>query len=74
MGRVLRIRCIATHLIKKAGFLRKTAQTGAVILIQRLCNALHLNIHIHMLFLDGVYIERPDGTLRFRCVKAPTSA
>ena len=37
MGRVLGIvyRCIATHLIKKAGFSRKTAQTGAVTLIQR---------------------------------------
>jgi hypothetical protein len=31
MGRVLGIvyRCIATHLIRKAGFSRKTAQTGA---------------------------------------------
>ena len=27
-----------------------------------------------MLFLDGVYIERPDGTLRCRWVTAPTSA
>jgi hypothetical protein len=27
-----------------------------------------------MLFLDGVYIERADGRLRFRWVKAPTSA
>ena len=27
-----------------------------------------------MLFLDGVYVERPDGALRFRWVKAPTSA
>jgi len=27
-----------------------------------------------MLFLDGVYIEHPDGSLRFRWVKAPTSA
>ncbi|EAR22691.1 putative transposase [Nitrococcus mobilis Nb-231] len=26
-----------------------------------------------MLFLDGVYVERPDGSLRFRWVKAPTS-
>jgi len=32
MGGVLRIvyRCIATHLIRKAGFSRRTAQTGAV--------------------------------------------
>lgn len=27
-----------------------------------------------MLFLDGVYAECPDGSLRFRWVKAPTSA
>ena len=26
-----------------------------------------------MLFLDGVYVERPDGALTFRWVKAPTS-
>ncbi|MCB1693757.1 MAG: hypothetical protein KDI19_13395 [Pseudomonadales bacterium] len=41
MGRVLGIvyRCIATHLIKKAGFSRKTAQAGAVTLIQRFGSA-----------------------------------
>jgi hypothetical protein len=27
-----------------------------------------------MLFLDGVYIERPDGSLRFRSVRASSSA
>jgi len=27
-----------------------------------------------MLFLDGVYVERPDGGTRFRWVKAPTTA
>ena len=76
MGQVLSIvyRCIATHLIRKAGFSRKTAQTGSVTLIQRFGSALNLNIHFHMLFLDGAYIERPDGTLHFRWVKAPTSA
>lgn len=26
-----------------------------------------------MLFLDGVYVDQPDGTVRFRWVKAPTS-
>ena len=42
MGQVLGIvyRCIATHLIRKAGFTRKTAQTGAVTLIQRFGSAL----------------------------------
>ena len=26
-----------------------------------------------MLFLDGVYVDQPDGTARFRWVKAPTN-
>ena len=45
MGLVLGIvyRCIATHLIKKAGFSRNTAQTSAVTLIQRFGSALNLD-------------------------------
>jgi hypothetical protein len=75
MGQVLGIvyRTIATHLIKKAGLTHNTAHTGAVTLIQRFGSALNLNIHFHMLFLDGVYIDGPNG-VRFRWVKAPTSA
>lgn len=61
-------------MIKKAGFSRKTAQAGAVTLIQRFGSALNLNVHFHMLFLDGVYVERPDGALRFRWVKEPTGS
>jgi len=49
------------HLNQKAGFSRKTAQAGAVTLIQRFGSALNLNVHFQMVFLDGVYIERPDG-------------
>jgi ribosomal protein S27E len=46
MGQVLGIvyRVIAGHLIKKAGFTRQTARTGAVTLIQRFGSALNLNI------------------------------
>ncbi len=76
MGRVLGIvyRVIATHLIKQAGFPRKAAHTGAVTLIQCFGSALNLNIHCHRLFLDGVYVERPDGSVRLRWVKAPSGA
>jgi hypothetical protein len=76
MGGVLGIvyRCIATHLIKKAGFSRRTAQTGAATLVHRFGSALNLNVHFHRPFLDGVYVERRDGSLRFRWVKAPISA
>jgi Putative transposase len=66
-------RAIASHLVRKAGLNRATAQTGAVTLIQRFCSALNLNIHFHLLVLDGVY-ERQPGGVRFRAVAAPTSA
>jgi ribosomal protein S27E len=74
MGRVLAIvhRAIATHLNRKAGFTHKTARTGAVTQVQRFGSALNLNIHLHMLFLDGAYTERADGSLRFHRVAAPT--
>jgi len=59
--------------IKKAGHTHKMARTGSVTLIQRFGSALNLNIHFHMLFLDGVYIDT-WGATRFRWVKAPASA
>jgi len=75
MGKVLGIvyRTIATHLIKKAGLTHATGQTGAVTLIQRFGSALNLNIHFHMLFLDGVYVTGGDA-LCFRRVQPPTAA
>jgi hypothetical protein len=45
----------------------------AVTLIQRFGGALNLNIHFHMLFLDGVYAGGA-GSAKFRWVKAPTSS
>ena len=79
MSRVLGIvyRVLSAHLIKKAGFTRKTAQTGAVTLIQRFGSALkncrlnNLNVHFHMLFLDGVYTTTPWGKSRFHRTNAP---
>jgi ribosomal protein S27E len=75
MGKVLGIvyRAIATHVTRKAGYTKTTAQTGAVTLIQCFGGSLNLNIHFHMLFLDGIYADNKHGTSRFRRVKAPTS-
>jgi len=65
-------RTIATHLTHKAGLTKPMAQTGAVTLIQRFGSALNLNIHFHMLFLDGVYTSGANGqAIRFLQVKAP---
>jgi hypothetical protein len=75
MTRVLGIvyRAISTHLAHKAGFAKPFVQTGAVTLIQRFGSALNLNIHFHMLFLDGVYIDpRHANHARFHRVKAST--
>jgi ribosomal protein S27E len=73
MGKVLGIvyRAISTHLIHKAGFSLKDGATGAVTLIQRFGSALNLNIHFHILFLDGVYVYRDNRPPRFQRVKAP---
>jgi len=76
MGKVLSIvyRTIATHLTRKAGYTKTTAQAGAVTLIQCFGGALNLNIHFHMLFLDGVYTDSAHGPRKQFCwVKAPTS-
>ena len=52
----------SAHLIKAAGYHKSTAQTGAVTLIQRFWSALNLNIHFHILFLDGVYVSKRSIT------------
>jgi hypothetical protein len=72
MGKVLGIvyRTIATHLTRKAGYTKTTARTGAVTLIQYFGGSLNLNIHFHMLFLDGVYADNKHGASRFRWVSA----
>ena len=77
MGKALGIvyRAISTHITKQAGYTKTTAHTGAVTLIQRFGSALNLNVHLHMLFLDGVYVEdnKYGSALRFQWVKSPTS-
>lgn len=75
MAKVLGIvyRVLATHLIRKAGYTATSARTGAVTLIQRFGGALNLNVHFHMLFLDGVYVDDTRSGTRFRWVSAPAS-
>ena len=73
MGKALRIiyRAISIHLLHKAGLQLHDGATGAVTLIQRFGSALNLNIHFHILFLDGVYVYRDNRPPRFQRVKAP---
>jgi hypothetical protein len=66
-------RAISGRLIRKAGLTRNTAATGAVTLIQRFGSALKLNVHFHLLVLDGVYRRDGEGCLRFVPVPAPSA-
>jgi hypothetical protein len=45
---------------------------GAVTAIQRFGSALNTNVHFHTVAVQGVFIEQPDGTLRFVPTPAPT--
>jgi len=76
MSKVLSIvtRLISTHLIQKGGTNHSTARTGAVTFIQRFGSALNLNVHFHMLFLDGIYMDGFNKEKQvFIRIKAPTT-
>ncbi len=71
---VLRVvnRAISSFLVKQAGLKCTEAQTGAVTLIQRFGSAANLNIHLHCLFLDGVYATTGEVPV-FHPMHAPTA-
>ncbi len=54
----LRVRCESCHHEKLVAFSCK--KRG------------FLNIHFHMLFLDGVYVSEDSGNIAFHCNKAPS--
>ncbi|MCE2948453.1 MAG: transposase [bacterium] len=64
-------RTISGHLLARAGVRRAAGHTGAVTLIQRFGSALNLNVHFHMLFVDGVYVTDGRGAPVFRAVRSP---
>jgi hypothetical protein len=66
-------RAISGHLIRKTGLARASAATGAVTLIQRFGSALNLNVHFHLLVLDGVYRRVGEGRLVFVPLPPPTA-
>jgi hypothetical protein len=74
LTRVLRTvyRAISGFQLRLAGLIRATGFPGAVTLIQRFGSALNLNIHFHMVFPDGVYLQVDSAAPVFRHVPAPT--
>jgi hypothetical protein len=63
-------RSISRYLLHKAGLTPATGAVGAVTLVQRFGSALNLNVHFHMLFLDGVYVNAGADPPEFRPVAA----
>ena len=49
-------------------------QSGTVTAVQRFGSGLELNVHYHLLGLDGVFAPGADGTLRFHRLPPPTDA
>jgi Putative transposase len=50
------------------------ALTGLVAVVQRTDGALRLNVHLHCLGLDGVYVRDAQGALAFHELATPSSA
>ena len=74
IGNVLNLvhRAISTYLVKKAGLKKKSgAKTGSVTFIQRFGGSLNLNIHFHILYLNGVYTFE-QGKPHFHFISPPT--
>ena len=72
---------VAVYLRAVLGWLRRRAQLedvadgrgGAVVVLQRFCGALNLNVHIHALVLDGVFAEDRAGASAFHPVPGLTA-
>ena len=53
---------------------RGPARTGAVTFIQRFSRSLLLFPHLHVVVLDGAYVEDTDGALNFEATRGPTES
>jgi len=52
--------------------LRGRLQTGSLTVVQRFGSSLNLNVHFHVIAMDGVYAEQPDGSMVFHPLPAPS--
>jgi Putative transposase len=63
---------IGQYYVNKAvtqGLTRANIQPGSVTFIQRFGSAINVNLHFHVIFLEGVYVDRTAQGLRPRFVK-----
>ena len=65
------IRIISNWLVKRARIDGIHGKPGAITFVQRFGGAINLNVHMHSLFMDGVYYKKGDE-LKFYRVADPT--
>ena len=58
---------------RRAGLPDRGGRCGAVTVIQRYGSACELNLHLHSIVLDGVYVDEPSGRPGFRPLPPPTA-
>jgi hypothetical protein len=70
------VRTVFASIRRRAGIAasNRKARCGAVGFIQRFSDALNLDPHIHLMSLDGLYIDDSNGNPVFRRVGPPTDA
>jgi hypothetical protein len=61
---------LTAHLRRETGI--KNSLAGAVVFIQRFGSGANLNVHLHIIALDGTYTQKSTGRLKFCNAKAPT--
>jgi hypothetical protein len=49
-----------------------SSQTGAITFVQRFGSSLNLNVHLHVVVLDGVFVRDEDGTAVFHAAPPPS--
>ena len=54
---------LTAHLRRETG--TKNSLAGAVVFIQRFGSGTNLNVHLHIIALDGTYTQKPAGRLEF---------
>jgi hypothetical protein len=62
---------LTAHLQQAAGI--EDGLSGLVVFIQRFGSAANLNIHFHVIALDGVYEKKSTGRLKFYPAQAPSN-
>ena len=66
-------RGVSGYLKSRVAIKGGTKEAGIVTLVQRFGGSVNLNIHFHMLVLDGVYVTTPDGVTYFYELDPPSN-